>query len=420
MPSVADRPAADSSRVMRVPRPRTASGVASAIALSLLTAVVALSLPAAAGSSPLGYEEPETWIGPVYFSWFRVDGRGRPVGQFYSPWVPKEGRGKWDGSVKFHKRHLRHIAQAGFNMIFAVSIHGYEEQETHLFEAIKRRKRRGLPVPKVAPFFAAGSFECRECPKRFGGPHGKNEFFAAVSGWYERFFSVLGPDDLAFYDGRVLTGVWWVPGNDSAGEFFFEEINRRLSREFGLEAFWSVNFTWENADWDELNYTFATLQGFTANEIGNLDLLTGFWPPGSQPRENFLAREGGDTYREAWRRALLHEVPGACGQRPRRITITSYNELTEGSGIYPAKCVSHTPQDSHWSGTPDFERCGDQPCHPHRKRDTWARHCNRKGAAKLYLNISRDAIRELARLQPPPSCDPRAGAAGPWEGRLEK
>ncbi|MDX1500875.1 MAG: hypothetical protein R3325_00835 [Thermoanaerobaculia bacterium] len=348
---------------------------------------------------PPGAQLPQTWIGPVYFSWFRVNRHGSVMGQYYGPWVPLEGRRAWDGSEAYHRRQIAEIAKARFNMIFAVDTFEYRQEQSNLFAAIAERRARGREAPRVAPYFAAGSFACRDCPKRFDTAAGKGELYRVVRKWFDRFLAELGGDDLVWVDGRVLVGLWWVPGAETAEPGLFEEMNRRLRRDFGVEAWWSVNFTWQGARHDEVNHLFASLSGLETNLLGNVDLLVGFWPPEGQDPTNFLPRDGGATYQSAWDAVIARATGcGPEGEPPRRISVVSYNELTEGSGIFPAVCSVHnTRADRHWSGRPNRDRCVDRPCHPFRKQDRWATDCSQRRAPYLYLDITRKSVRRLER-----------------------
>lgn len=345
--------------------------------------------------------EPHVWVGPIYFSWFGINKAGGPKGQFYSPWVPADGRLSWDGSVKFHARHLKHIMRAKFNMIWAVDIDGYAREQDNLNAAVLLRKEKGKPYPKVAPYFAAGSFPCRECPKRFDGKRDRDKFFDIMTRWFDAFFEVLPEEDLVWIDDKVLIGLWWIPGAESAPPDFFLIMNNRLRARYGFEAYWSINFTFERTHPDELNWTFATTDNFKANDNGNIDLLTGFWPPGNQNPDNFAPRYGGKSYTEAWDRAIRLvsgiNCDGSASPPPQRITVVSYNELTEGSGLYPAVCASHNVNDHHWSDQPNEKKCLDKPCHPHPKRDFYAVDCSDKRASFTYLDISRHAITQLEK-----------------------
>ena len=369
--------------------------------------VIVLSLPLAAPA----FAEPEIWVGPVYFSWFRVNRHGSVMGQYYGPWVPLEGRRAWDGSVAHHKRHLAHIAKARFNMIFAVDTWEYRREQSNLFAAIREREATGRKVPRVAPYFAAGSFECRECPLDFATVEARRDFYRVVKQWFLRFFEHRDAGDLVWIDGKVLIGLWWVAGAETARPAFFTEMNRRLARDFGFQATWSANYTWQQAEPDEINYLFGSLSALESNPQGNVDLLVGFWPPEGQARDAFLARDGGVTYATAWDQVLGGITACAEGaDLPRRISVVSYNELTEGSGIYPAVCSNHnTARDRHWSGRPSRERCVDAPCHPYRKQDRWAPDCSARRAPFLYLDISKRKIRQLEKKLRRGSADCRRG-----------
>ena len=174
----------------------------------------AVSPPAIASSGFL--------VGPVVFHWFRTQGNANTVGQFLSPWLPLEGRRAWDGSVEFWRNQDEQIVRSRSTFIFfEIPFQNAwgKEMDNHL-TAIKERKDAGLPVFKVAPYFADESWNWKK--QELSTDAGVDAFYAEIHRWFTRFFaSGLTKEDLAWADGRVLDGLWMVNGAGARAASFF-------------------------------------------------------------------------------------------------------------------------------------------------------------------------------------------------------
>ena len=355
-------------------------------------------LSATVGPGPK-YKHPLAWIGPVYFHWHGMNKNGTPTGLYFSPWLPLEGRAKWDGSVAHHKKHDRYLINAGFNLILFEDPKGWRWSQKNHLQSLKELKANGKKVPKVAPFFAAESFKKFHRHKNFNRARDFNTFYGIVESWFKMFFKVMGRNDLAWYQDKVLIAMWNVEsGFHEAPPDFFQQMNSRLQRDFGFEAYWTVAPSWSDHGPDEINHLFWGREDVVHfNTLRNVDIRAGFWPLRNVDPELFQARDGGELYKEAWKQ-VVSKASRECGGKanPSLVLIESYNEYQEASGIYPAQCMKY-PNKKAYVGKPDRKTCLDRPCISHKFKDKWANSCSNKRAPFRYLDISKSMIKELNR-----------------------
>lgn len=313
------------------------------------------------------------WVGPVVFNWF---GPKTTPGQWQSPWLPLEGRDAWDGSVAFWRKQERDMIDAGFNFIIFQIPHGWEwEMRNHLL-ANRALLAEGQWAPMIAPNFEAASWPCYECLKDFQTPWGKDAAYQIFKEWFDLYFSILDEDRLVRVLGKVLLILWYVPGCESAPGDFLTYINDRLQADFGFTPYWSTHACWAPIGPDEVHYLFNGYDRFQYGSRRNVDLLVGAWPPNAgYGVSSFLARDGGRTFEAAWSDVLASE------DLVDRVYVESWNEYSEGSGMFEARPESHWPGDGHLT-TDDLDLCWDAPCHPLEYTDTWG------PDPRLYIRIN--------------------------------
>lgn len=363
------------------------------------------------------------WTGAVFFHWYGMDDNGLPNGQFYSPWVALEGRDKWDGSVDFYARHTLLYSYAGFNMIPFQDVHDrVQDQRNHLtaikelrdvdtrrslmremeaeygIEVFRGAGAEDLAVPKVSPFIDQGSFPDASRVKDFTKTADKEEFYTHLSDLCRDVLDILGPEGFAWHQGRVLINIWYIPGAESAKRDFYPWINTKLQEEFGFKGYFSVHHAWKTAGADEFNYLFSGKTDLAEwNSQGNVDLLVGYWPPDNAPHSYWVPRAGGGTLRQGLQQ-VKERFEEPCVKAPRIVWVESYNEYTEGSGVYPARCAQ-MPADAY-SGQPEREVCLDTPCIAKRHAswyDVWG-DCGDPLAPFMYLDMLRAFNTEFQEL----------------------
>jgi len=288
--------------------------------------------------------------------------------------------------VEFWRRQDRLVVDAGFNFIFFDVARGFPESMRNHLLALRAARAAGQEVPLVAPFFAPEAFECAPCRKDFAGVSGFGGLLEAMRSWFSMALSILGPEGLATVDGRrVLVGLWFLPGAETAPEGMLDEIGTILEAEFQVEPWWSTHRVWSGAGADEINFLFNGLSPMQAGSGRNADLLVGFWNVEQPDDRRFRARAAGTTYETAWRRLLARR------DEFDRVYVESWNEYTESSGLYPAVPVGHTVWDLH-RRVRDLRRCLTEYCHLTVRNDLWGTD------PFLYVRISREmAGRFLAR-----------------------
>ena len=355
------------------------------------------------------------WIGGVFFHWYGMNDNGLPNGQWYSPWPPLEGRDKWDGSVGFYARQTMLYRYAGFNMIPFQDVHDRTQDQRNHLEAIKllgdvneRRKLMStmndeyqmivfpgvtaeeLVPPKVSPFIDQGSFPEAHRVKDFTKQADKEEFYTHLSDMVRDMIELVGYEGLTYYKNKLLVNVWYVPGAESAKRDFYPWVSDALYHEFGIEAYFSVHHAWKTAGADEFNYLFSGKTDLVEwNAQGNVDLLVGYWPPDNAPHSYWVPRDGGKTLKRGLD-IVLGRIQDPCADRVKIIWVESYNEYTEGSGVYPGRC-GQMPADAY-SGEPDRETCVDTPCIAKTDPswyDVWG-DCSNPRAPFLYLDMLRE------------------------------
>lgn len=342
--------------------------------------------PDAAASTTSGLDGARKLAGPVVFHWFE-----ERRGQALSAWLPLEGRPAWDGSVEFWSRQDRLVVESGFNFIFFdVAWQFPDPMRNHLL-ALRAARDAGREVPLVAPFFAPEAFECAPCRRDFGGVSGFGGLLEAMRRWFSMALPILGPEGLATVDGRrVLVGLWFLPGAETAPASMLDEMGAILERELGVEPWWSTHQVWAGAGADEVNFLFNGLVGMQAGSRRNADLLVGFWNVGQAADDRFLARAAGATYETAWLELLERR------DEFDRVYVESWNEYTESSGLYPAVPTGHTVWDDH-RRVRDLRRCLTEYCHLTVHDDFWGTD------PYLYTRISAEMTgRFFTAPSPPP------------------
>lgn len=360
------------------------------------------------------YDEPSTWRGPVFFHWVSMNDDGTQRGQWYSPWLPHEGRAAWDGSVEHFAEHTLFVSYTGSNMLLFQYARWYEREMWNHVEAIRRlhdpgyrqatmdavTEREGvdvfqgltasdLPVPKVMPFLALESFPEYFREKDFHTDEDRELFFAEVVTVLDRLLGELGRDALAWMDGKLLMGLWYVPGCRDAPADLLPWLNDRIEQRYGFRAHFTAHDGWKNAGPDELNWLFNGMDPFRVNEQGNVDVHAGFYP--THKTTAFLARDHGAALTTG-----LGYVDSRIDQDepPRVLLVESYNEYSEGSGVYPARCAV-LPDDAVTANSPS--ECTDTPCVASNEvafEDAWG-DCDDPRAPYLYLDLLRDHLTAL-------------------------
>jgi hypothetical protein len=358
--------------------------------VSLMTAILSLcALGSAAapltfpGTPGRQYKSSDRTVGIYVFHWYTPT-----AGQTKSVWKPLEGRENWDGSVEFWKRQVKDIMDANIDIIHVHLIDGHEPQRVNLFKALSELRAEGYKTPNVVPFLdPAITFHGRgsHLPNvDVALPAGRDRFCGQYVRFYQQYFSVNTDEHAASYlgimDGKPMLNVWSVSApqmknKDSLQREHVESyLKERLGDLFAKGIFMSsiipddTGLKWS----DEWHRSFVGYCGDYLLKDGDVASLK---PGHYDTLDRFLARNGGKGYSEAWDRILR-------ARSIRRVLIESWNEYTEGTGLYEVANLE-----------PDY---GDPKYKPH--DDRWGE------SSRTYIDITAD---KAARFNNVPELDAR-------------
>lgn len=327
-----------------------------AIILAFLLASPALAQPDYLGTPGRAFQTSENLVGLYVFHWYTPT-----TGQTKSVWKPVEGRPAWDGSVAFWREEIKDMMAANPDFLLVHLIDHHEPQRIHLFEALSSLRAEGYQTPPVVPFLDPAI--------TFYGPpdHLRHLDFAHTADRrlfldqflkFFRQYDTANPDPhadsyLGTINGKLMLNVWGVGppqivNKDLLTRPFVEDYLRQEdSTRFGNGVFWSSiipqdGFTWS----DEYNRSFV---GYTGDHL-LLDRNVASLKPGHYDTlDRFLARDSGAGYVNAWNR--LRNNSGI-----NRVLIESWNEYTEGTGLYEVANLepdysdpAYQPHEDRWA-----------------------------------------------------------------------
>ena len=274
------------------------------------------------------------------FQWFSANG-----GQLSGPWRPVEGRANWAGTTNFWRSQIKQMMAANFDLLYVHLIPSSEAERANLFLALNQLRREGWNVPKVAPFLDPMITWNQQPLVDVNTAAGKDTFGNQYIRWFNQYYSVntdaYADDFLARINGRPVLDTWHLKFNlanlDSLSR---ADVESRLQSAFAAShplftnriymvttALNDPTLAWadEKVPQFEINqYYYAKVW----NGLRTVQLKGGYWDQNIRNPGDFLARNGGLPYSNAWsqvNRTLLS-----------RVYVESWNEYDEGSGIYAA------------------------------------------------------------------------------------
>lgn len=327
----------------------------SVVTAILLWASASTALPPPhLGTAGRQYKSSDRTVGIYVFHWYTPT-----AGQTRSVWKPLEGRAEWDGSVEFWKRQVKDIMDANIDIIHVHLIDEHEPQRVNLFKALSELRAEGYRTPNVVPFLdPAITFYGRDghLPNvDMAVPAGRNRFAEQYVRFYQQYFSVNTDQHAASYlgimDDRPMLNVWSVGApkmkNKEAlqREHVESYLKERLGDLFAKGIFVSsiipddTGLKWS----DEWHRSFVGYCGdYLLKDRDVISLKPGHY----DTLDRFLARNAGKGYTEAWDRVL-----GDKGIR--RVLIESWNEYTEGTGLYEVANLEPDWTDPAYKPHPD-------------------------------------------------------------------
>ena len=274
------------------------------------------------------------------FQWFSANG-----GQLSGPWRPVEGRANWTGTTNFWRAQIKQMMAANFDMLYVHLIPSSETERINLFQALSQLRQEGWNVPKVAPFLDPMITWNQQPLVDVNTAAGKDTFVNQYIRWFNQYYSVntdaYADDFLARINGRPVLDTWHLKFNlANLASLTRADVESRLQSAFAAShplftngiymvttALNDPTFAWadEKVPQFEINqYYYAKVWG----GLRTVQLKGGYWDQNIRNPGDFLARNGGLPYSNAWsqvNRSLLS-----------RVYVESWNEYDEGSGIYAA------------------------------------------------------------------------------------
>jgi hypothetical protein len=301
-----------------------------------------LAQPAELFTRSASFKSTNHLVSVSVFQWFSANG-----GQLSGPWRPAEGRPNWTGNTDFWRAQIKQMMTANADILYVHLIPSSEGERINLFRALNQLRREGWNVPKVAPFLDPMITWNGQPMVNLHTAAGKDEFVGHYIRFFNQYYSVnqdaAADDYLARIDGRIVLDTWHVKFNltnlDSLSRL---DVESRLQAAFGANhpIFTNgirmittalndptLNFADEKVPQFEINSYYAP---YLWKGIWSAQLKGGYWDQNIRNPGDFLPRNGGVPYSNAWNQA----VAGRASLR--RVYLESWNEYDEGSGIYAA------------------------------------------------------------------------------------
>ena len=331
------------------------------ISLLLFSAVSYAAKQAKLLTPAKSYELKEPIITTSFFHWLSADG-----GQMLGPWLPLEGRENWTGETKWWKSQIKQTMRAGIDVLYVHLIPYMERQRVNFFRALSELRHEGYDVPKIAPFLDPIVTWGKSNKYSLAVASNKVMFVEQYIRFFNQYFSVntdeYAEDYIARIDNKILLDVWHMHINfTDMSNFHKSFISKMMAKKFSKKYPAFTNGVYVVTTDTKTAYPYAdekTVQFHSQeyfhntdyNNIKSVQLKPGYWDQNHRTPGFFLKRDGGICYSNAWARVLTSSVD--------HVYIESWNEYTEGTGIYAAdptnifKINSNTNND-FWSVSND-------------------------------------------------------------------
>jgi hypothetical protein len=362
------------------------------LGLSLCTGVIAALAPTSANAQqtpPALYRPAQQnfttssrYVSADLFTWFTSSG-----GQTIANWTPQEGRSAWTGNVPFWRDQLKQIMSANIDTLY---VHIYADNTTannrtqrqNLFSAMSQLRAQGYDVPKVAPWYDSAGYGVSTNTKiDLATAGGRSTFINQYTTFFTDYYAAntdAGADSyLHQVGGKVVLNTW-----QNRDRVVNHSGMTRADMENALKASFAaahpvfnngvrmttlsyidpnVGFVDEMVpQYQDTDHAVYYYPGNTNqydggsqpywNNYKTATIKPGFWVQNADPNGRFQARNGGANYKAAWDTAIADATL-------KHVKIESWNEYTEGSGIFranttPVRDADVTANDT-WSSTND-------------------------------------------------------------------
>ena len=290
-----------------------------------------LSTPAAS------YDFDSHIVSTTFFHWYAPG-----AGQLSGPWRPIEGRENWTGKTDWWKFQIKQLMRANIDLIYVHIIPTMEQERLNLLRALFEMRMEGFDTPKVSAWLDPLITWHGQPKIDLSTAAGKDELASHYIRFFEQYFSTNtdehAEDYLARIDGRIVLNTWHVHlSMDNVASLEREDLESRLRSAFAAEYPVFINgiymvttalnppfyeFADERVPQFEINDYYVPHE---YNELKTVQLKGGYWDQNIRTPGDFLARDGGTHYAEAWDRV---------DETVDRVYIESWNEYDEGTGIY--------------------------------------------------------------------------------------
>ena len=304
----------------------------------------------------------------VVFSWYTSTG-----GQISGPWIPLGGRASWDGGVEFWQDQIKQIMAANIDVIYVHTIPHMTTQRGNMLTGLEELRRQGYQTPQIAPFLdSAIIWNSFRPPADLSTAEGKNAYVNEFKAFYHQYYSTSSDPyaDSALFtiDARPVLNTYVLPARlINSDSFSRSDLESRLAAEYG-----GTRPTFNNGvymtgnhefDWQDESFVQYGSNSYhskrTFNDRKVITVKPGYWDQNIRDPGAFLPRNGGDPYRDAWDYVRDVKdggwsVDGETYAQPvHRVSIESWNEYDEGSGIYAGDAGEPYVAPSNTSGNTD-------------------------------------------------------------------
>jgi hypothetical protein len=303
-------------------------------------------------------------VSTSFFLWYPTVG-----GQFTGPWVPIGGRQSWNAnSAEWWKSQIKQTMMANIDILYVHLIPTNDPWLRAFFRALYELRSDGYDVPKIAPFLDPLITWFEQPNLDFSDPVDKQAFVDQYIYFYQTYFSIhtdpLAEDYIAKVEGKPILDTWHLFVNSiNVQDFTRADMETRLQSAFPGRTLFdngiymvmtalnnpAFTFTDERVPQFEINEYYYEA---SHNDIQTVQLKGGYWDQNIRTPGDFLARDGGVPYAEAW--SQVHDDID-------RVYIESWNEYDEGTGIYATVTEPPYIHPGSMNDNTDFWSTNDDP-----------------------------------------------------------
>jgi len=318
--------------------------------ISSMPCAIAQGPPNAILREGQGFALNDNIVSTSVFLWY-----GAVTGQLDGAWEPLGGRPSWTGTSAFWKSQIKEIMSANIDTL---NVHllsedvpplGYKVSRTNFFQAMSDLRSEGYNVPKVTPFFD-GVIETSVLgiTPDLATVAGKDFVANPYIDFYNQYYSVntdaFADSYLTKIDNRTALDIWHTNVFANPGSLTKADLQTRLQTEFAAQhpnfnndiymtATQGSDLSFEDeqvVQFQSQNYYDPT----TFNGLQTVQLKPGYWDQNIRTPGDFLARDGGTNFSNAWNQVIANKDVGIGIDR---VYIESWNEYDESTGIYAAE-----------------------------------------------------------------------------------